>query len=115
MKTMLRTVNDGSNRYQALYFCCPGCAEMYENDGLHILAVNTDEVSPSWSFDGDFDAPTLSPSVLTRRGQGEGVCHSFLRNGIFQYLNDSTHSMAGKHVPIPDLPDWVVNTEADRD
>ena len=111
MKSMLRRVDDHGTRYEALMFCCPGCAVMHEHSsGLHMLAVNSVVKSPSWDWDGDLDAPTLSPSILTRspRPAGERVCHSFLRAGVFEFLADCTHPLAGQHVPIPDLPDWVI-------
>lgn len=94
--------------YEALLFACPGCAELLQSDGLHRLPVNTAEKAPSWTFDGDTDAPTLSPSILSSMGEGR-VCHSFLRNGVFEFLSDSTHSMAGQSIPMPDLPEWAAN------
>jgi hypothetical protein len=63
---------------------------------------------PQWDFDGDLEAPTLSPSIKTTPYDGS-VCHSFLRNGVFEFLGDCTHSLKGQHVPMPDLPDWVVD------
>jgi hypothetical protein len=32
-------------------------------------------------------------------------CHSFVRAGRIEFLNDSTHALAGKTVDLPDLPD----------
>lgn len=111
MKSMLIQVDDHGIIYQALKFVCPGCATSPSGaTGLHILPVNTEETSPSWDFDGNLDAPTITPSILTRTGRDNAfVCHSFLKNGIFEFLNDCTHELVGKKVPIPDLPDWVVN------
>lgn len=112
MKSRLRTVDDRGKIYTALMFVCPGCIaggpEGYE--GLHSLPVNVEGEfdKPSWDWDGNLEAPTLSPSILSR---GYGVCHSFLRQGIFEFLTDSTHPLAGQKVPIPDLPEWVVNLE----
>lgn len=107
MKSQLRDVDDHGVRYQVLAFCCPGCAEADGSDGLHMLAVNTTLKSPSWDWDGNLEAPTISPSILTRRHDGL-VCHSFLKAGLFHFLEDSTHSKAGQLVPMPDLPKWVV-------
>lgn len=114
MKSMLRTVNDKGLIYDCLAFVCPGCAEKREekfiNSGLHILPVNTEIKSPSWSWDGNLERPTLNPSILTGKNTPY-ICHSFLRDGIFIFLEDSTHSLAGKQVPIPDLPTWVYEIE----
>lgn len=97
-------------------FRCPGC-----ND-LHAISVNVG----SWTWDGSLTAPTISPSILERSGHfakpGDcwctynaehpdeqvsfrcHICHSFIKNGKIEFLNDCTHSLAGKTV---DLPDWV--------
>ena len=121
-KVMLRDVVDGDLRYQCLMFVCPGCIAMFgdPDTGLHMLTVNTEISKPSWSFDGNLDWPTVSPSILTWKGpppvEGEpdtrGRCHSMLEKGEFRYLGDSTHSLAGQTVPMPDLPDWVLDEPA---
>lgn len=109
-KTMLIDVEDHGVGYQCLAFMCPGCVET-GGGGLHMLPVNTSVHTPSWDFDGNIEAPTVAPSILTRGGRVEGaVCHSFLRNGVFEFLGDCTHSMAGQHVPMPDLPDWFIES-----
>lgn len=118
MKAHLRTVDDHGVTYEALAFVCPGCVDASGGSGLHILPVNSSTKSPSWTWDGNLDAPTLSPSILTHTkpyvdGRPTGVCHSFLRAGVFEFLHDCTHSLAGQHVPLPDLPDWFVAHEGD--
>jgi hypothetical protein len=110
MKAALRTINDHGAEYTALMFACPGCAEQDHNDGIHILPVNTTAKSPAWEWDGDLEAPTISPSILSH-GSGDGVCHSFLKAGVFEFLGDSTHSMAGQNVPMPDLPAWYIEPQ----
>ena len=75
---------------------CPGC-EMH-----HAL---TEE----WEFNGNFERPTFSPSLLCRWPRGYGkikkdlVCHSFIRNGNIQFLGDCTHNLAGQTVELPDV------------
>lgn len=112
MKSMLRGVKAHDVSYQCLMFVCPGCKLVHPHDsGLHMLPVNCSIVhSPSWDFDGNLELPTLSSSIMTGR-DSPNVCHSFLKAGVFQFLNDCTHKLAGQFVPIPDLPDWVVNEE----
>lgn len=92
-----------------ILFWCPGCDEAHGIDPKR------------WKFDGNFAAPTISPSILVR-GQipptdeecakiMEGwkfekvwrICHSFVTAGRIQFLGDSTHALAGQTV---DLPDW---------
>lgn len=115
-KAMLRSVREGDVVYEALMFVCPGCIrEAQHSTGLHMLPVNSTVKSPSWSFDGNVDAPTLSPSILTKTYHGEGearidyVCHSFLEAGAFRFLGDCTHEYAGQTVQMPDLPAWVLD------
>lgn len=106
MNSQLRRITDvsGKHLYDALAFLCPGCAEM-GGSGLHLLPVTPNEGRASWQWDGNLEAPTVSPSILTR--YSEGVCHSFLRAGVFEFLGDCTHSLAGQKVPMPDLGDWA--------
>lgn len=90
---------------------CPGCEE------LHVIF-------DSWTFDGNLDAPTFNPSVKITgkkvvvkdgRWTGEWVrdangnpvddcCHYFLHAGVLRFCGDSLHALAGKDVPLPDLP-----------
>ncbi len=108
MKSMLRHVDDHGLQYNCLMFVCPGCIEMYGGSGLHMLPVNSDVKNPQWEWDGNLILPTLNPSILTGKG-GPDCCHSFLRKGIFEFLGDCTHSLAGQKVELPDLPSWVIN------
>lgn len=106
---MIRNVQDGGIEYKALMIVCPGCQED-GGTGLHMLPIAPSKTAkPQWNFIGSIEAPTLDPSILTRRGSDNPfVCHSYLRNGIWEFLSDCTHSLAGKHVPAPELPDWVI-------
>lgn len=108
MKAMLRNIDDHGLKYQALAFICPGCVRTDGGTGLHMLPVNTTVKSPSWDFDGNLETPTLSPSILTKWGD-KFVCHSFLRAGVFEFLTDCSHAMAGQSVPMVDLPEWFTN------
>jgi hypothetical protein len=115
MKSQLHDVEYKGRSYQALMFWCPGCEILHEGErqaGAHMLPVSGDASErPVWTWDGNLEAPTLSPSILTRRrfaGEPEQICHSYLRAGVFEFLGDCTHALAGHHVPIPDLPEWLV-------
>jgi len=111
VKAILKTIDDHGCIYSALMFCCPGCAaagpEGY--DGIHMLPVNSADTNgkPCWEWNGDLEKPTLSPSILSRGGSSNKVCHSFLKDGIFEFLTDSEHPLSGQKVPIPDLPSWT--------
>lgn len=73
---------------------CPGC------ERLHILPND-------WTFNGDVERPTFSPSFLHRLGQEGPVCHYFVREGRIEYCGDSHHALAGQTVDIPPLPEWA--------
>lgn len=104
IKAMIKTVIVDGVRQAMLYFCCPGCAEIFDDDGLIILPINSDG---EWKFKGTLQHPSTTPSIDTKTEDGQR-CHLYLTNGVFIYERDSTHSMRGKDVPLPDLPDWVV-------
>jgi len=117
MKCRLGTITENGVTYQGLWFVCPGCETLDDEGkprgGLHMLPVNaTPEQQaafpnkPFWTWDGNLEVPTLSPSILTGRGT-ENICHSFLTAGVFNFLTDCTHALAGTQVPMPDLYSWV--------
>lgn len=101
---LLRTVGG------ELLFFCPGCR------CAHMIRVASP--GPCWSFDGNMEAPTFSPSVLVRGTRpitddeqqrimaGEKitpeptVCHLFIRGGKIEFLNDCTHNLKGQTVPM---------------
>lgn len=79
-----------------------------------IIAVQTSgtrEGTPNWTWNGSIEAPTLRPSVLTRWEAGDGngnpgpniVCHSWVTDGMVEFLSDSTHSLAGQTVELANI------------
>lgn len=100
-----------------VHFRCPGC------ESVHGITVDAPD---SWTWNGDVERPTFSPSVLvhphktlidaTLEGDAltapENVtttplCHSFVTDGRIQFLGDCTHALAGQTV---DLPPWREDT-----
>lgn len=55
-----------------------------------------------WTFDGNLEAPTFSPSYLCTYGSLPGRCHTFIKNGQIEYLPDCEHEYAGKTIPMVD-------------
>ena len=95
----------------SFWLWCPAC------DDAH-------RISNAWGWNGDTERPTFTPSIRVggvqwaesesfhkpshKVGAGEQiVCHSFLTDGVWNYLGDCTHDKAGQSVPMVDLPDWV--------
>lgn len=85
---------------------CPGCNQ------THFIPVEKPMSNGSqWTFNGDMEKPTFSPSVRIRINKewrsdpnaATSVCHYFIRDGQIEYCGDSTHSLAGKVVPLPVL------------
>ncbi len=96
----LRSLGDKDGRLIGYGFNCPGC------DRFH--AVYTElHYRPQgvWTFNGDTERPTFSPSLLVTWNEGperaKRVCHSFIRDGQIQFLSDCTHALAGQTVDIP--------------
>lgn len=76
---------------------CPGCGH------LHVIHVGKPNSSGAkWGWNGDPEKPTFTPSIHIH-----GRCHYFLRDGMLEFLPDSSHKLAGKTVALPVLPDWV--------
>jgi hypothetical protein len=122
-----------SNGPGRLMFNCPGCED------VHVVSVGLPAAPDGWGFNWNYEAPTLTPSVLVTSGHygrnpptpggcycdyeqrfGEpsdfscGICHSFVTDGVMNFLTDCTHHLAGQSAPLLPLPDWAVE-EAARD
>lgn len=72
---------------------CPACLE------LHPLPK-------SWTFDGNLERPTFTPSFAHSGGSVPGWrCHYMLTKGVLHFQADCSHAMAGQSVPLPELPE----------
>ncbi len=82
-----------------LFFECPGCGMPH--------GVNIDKTNgrPCWDFNGNTVTPTFNPSINVFWSYGnppkDRRCHSFVRDGYIQFLNDCTHKLSGKTCEIP--------------
>ena len=82
-------------------FFCPGCYSVH--------AVNTRLDGPRWTYNGDPDSPTFTPSIKVTYSDPDGewkdeVCHSYVTAGRIQFLGDCSHKLAGQTVDIPEWP-----------
>lgn len=98
-------------------FNCPGCNEE------HVVNVYKPRESNGaiWGFNENVDNPTFTPSINISWGKvldpnwiapdvpdvdshfWSGRCHSFVTNGMIQFLGDCTHQLANQTVPLPDI------------
>jgi len=95
----------GESLGRGCWIWCPGCDEAHrpviaDEDGH-------EPPGPVWGWDGNLTAPTFTPSVLVQGGPKNSVCHSFIRNGRWEFLADSTHHLAGQTVDMVPVPDWL--------
>jgi hypothetical protein len=98
-------------------FYCPGCGESHAIDRTRwTVDIESETISPSvllhenWRMPKDWDyekAPKDENGELLKQENGKILgaiksyrCHSFVRNGKIQYLNDCTHELAGKTVDM---------------
>lgn len=86
-----------------LGFYCPGCKTE------HLITDNLTDIEAvgngPWSFNGNFELPTIQPSVLTycSNANVNYRCHSFITDGKIQFLTDCTHELAGQTVELPEI------------
>lgn len=83
----------GKDNFVIIGYCfwCPGCKM------VHKFKVEGDV---RWQYNGNIDSPTFHPSLLCTWPPTSNRCHLFLRDGMIQFLNDCTHDLSGKTVPL---------------
>ena len=89
----VKKVPISETEYQ-FHILCPGCGQEH--------AFNND-----WEFNNDFEKPTIRPSLLIRgwlnKDIPNGVCHSYITNGMIEFLGDCSHNLKGQMVPLLDI------------
>lgn len=80
-------------------FRCPGCG------WLHVLNIDPEKARPRWTFNGDVERPTITPSINATverlADPAPKRCHSFVTDGRIRFLDDCTHELAGQTVDLP--------------
>lgn len=83
---------------KGLVFYCPGC-KIYHSV---VISPGLNDNGASWTWNDDMEKPTFNPSVGTFMGT-DRQCHLFVRDGMIQFLDDCTHELNGKTVPMEDV------------
>ena len=110
MSMKIKKTNDGR-----LMLWCPACKMGHWFD------------EKIWTFNRDMEKPTINPSLLVRyvrmpdpverdekgkcvmgddgriKGCKDMICHSFVKDGQIQFLNDCTHDKAGQTMELGDI------------
>lgn len=89
---------------------CPACDSHHD---FHIVGEDGSHPGdPCWEWDGNEEKPTFEGSMLAHEIPGyRPRCHSYLKAGIWEFLDDCTHEHAGKKMAMVPLPDWLVGDE----
>ena len=112
MAKIKRYTQADGHYHNELAFFCPGCkCKHFLNDKLTTIPELTQR--HIWVFNNNFERPTIQPSYLTRgyrlNPETEKYdietdrCHSFITDGMIQFLSDCQHEMAGLTVELPDI------------
>jgi len=97
----VKPIGEPYNGVQSYKFLCPGCAQRDE-PGSRLYATHV--FNSTWSYNGDGDSPTVSPSIKLTSHDGR-ICHSFIREDRIEFCADSTHALAGQTVDLPAIPE----------
>ena len=78
---------------------CPAC------QCGHLFYTNHANAKRNWTFNGDLESPTFSPSMLIHRSSfgSQKRCHSFVRDGKIQFLSDCEHDLKSQIVKLPNI------------
>ncbi len=112
MTAKVQPVSSQAGKLVGYSFFCEGC------EGYHMVYTEPwtktypgpPVPGPVWEFNGDLERPTFSPSLLVYEGKHEDtgeihqpLCHTFVRDGQVEFLNDCGHKLAGQTRPLLDV------------
>jgi hypothetical protein len=83
----------------AYAFDCPGCG--------HQHCFYTCPPPHDWKWNGDYDKPTVTPSIRNsvKNDKGEWVtsCHLIITDGKIEYCGDCIHDLKGQTIDMVDI------------
>jgi len=79
-------------------FYCPGC------EVTHLIST-TPKKGTYHTLTGTLAKPTIRASILVSGNKKTGIhrCHAYITEGVIEYLDDCTHSLANKTVSLEPL------------
>src|SRR2546429_616577 len=92
----IRRYTSDHDSEETLCFFCPGC------HCDHPFRIKS-PTRPNWEWNGSFDAPTFTPSLLCNASFPESSCHSVVTDGNKAFLEDCHHELRGKTVQLPEI------------
>jgi hypothetical protein len=78
---------DGKKVHKGWLVYCPGCKSGHLFDDR-------------WTFNGDMMKPTFMNSMLVNQSDEKTRCHSFVKDGMIQFLGDCGHELRNQTVPL---------------
>lgn len=81
---------------EQVWIYCPGCKIH------HGLTIKHPTFKP-WGFNGDYEKPTFTPSLLCNGDYPESRCHSFITDGHIQFLGDCFHELKNQTVELTEI------------
>lgn len=110
----IKRVNNGDGSLYGFRMDCPGCK------CPHVIPVKPHAIG--WDWNGSEDRPTFSPSILVHEVRipidadpssvlhpykpgdiYQPRCHSFVRDGRWEFLGDCGHALSGQTVDLSDI------------
>lgn len=87
-----KDIKNQADEVAGVIIYCPGCKTHHVFD-------------KRWSFNGDYEKPTFSPSMLVNASHPElGLrCHSFVEDGKIRFLSDCDHELKNQTIELPDV------------
>jgi len=88
-------IHNGNKYHHDQYeYMCKGCGY------THVFGLKSE--GGHHEFNMNLDRPTVSPSLVQNFVPGR-MCHSFIKDGMIQYLSDCTHPLANQTIELPEI------------
>lgn len=94
MAKVIECVRQDTPECPQFIFHCPACGYGHW--------FKTTGGSPRWAWNGNFEKPTITPSIVADPN-GDRRCHSFVQNGMIQYLGDCWHDKKNQTLSLPEI------------